>query len=280
MYEFQDHPSPKFVFALARESTFRPCLKGRAGFARALAVCVGVVALFAFGAAGPYDQKIPPHANIHSVAIIAAIGETFMFERVRNSPFEWMGPPETSFLEIANWGLDDLVTRKATAALSGRYTVEPVKYEEADFDTWTWPSLVRHIRELPLPEDNIDAYVVVLRDWRGDGIGRSVHQVAGVGAYRHDYSAGPKLGVFASYRIVVIDAHSYDILTSRAALTTDGSLPWTPLAPSLWPKTQNDLTEKQTTSLRNEIMALIDKTLEQTVQEMGLAGPQSRAAAN
>jgi hypothetical protein len=102
-----------------------------------------------------------------------------------------------------------------------------------------------------------------------------------VGAYRHDYSVGSTLGVFASYRIVIIDAHSYDIIASREVLTAGGGLPWAPLAPSLWPTTQNDLTEKQTTSLRTEITALIDNTLEQTLLEMGLAGgPQSRIGSN
>jgi len=259
----------------------RPSRTGRTEFGRALAFCIGVLALFAVGAAGPYTRGVPAHTKIKTVAIISAIGETFMFEHVRASPFEWIGPPETSFLEISDWGLDDLVTREATAALSGRFSVKPVTYDEAEFDTWTWPMLVRHIRELPLPEDDIDAYVVILRDWRGDEIGNSVHQVAGIGAYWREYRARPKLGVFASYRIVIIDAHNYDILASRAVLTAGGSLPWTPLAPSLWPTTQNNLTEHQTASFRSEVTALIDKTLVQSLLDMGLAGRRlSRAGSN
>jgi len=271
MYELQDYPSPKFVFTLARESDFRPSLKGRIGFARALTVSVGAIALFAFCAAGPYDQKIPSHTNIRTVAIISAIGETFMFEHVSASAFEWIGPPETSFLEISDWGLDDLATREAAAALSSRFSVKPVTYEEADFDTWTWPMLVRHIRELPLPEDNIDAYVLILRDWQGDTIGGSVHQVAGVGAYRRDYAAGPKLGVFASYRIVIVDAHSYDVLASRTVATASGSLPWTPLAPPLWPATQNDLDETRTSVLRHDLTKLIANTLAPALRDMKLS---------
>ncbi len=210
--------------------------------------------------------------KIKTVGIISAIGDTFMFEHVCASPFEWIGPPETSFLEISDWGLDDLVMREATAALSRRFAVKPVTFEEADFDTWTWSTLVLHLRELPLPLDNIDAYVVILRDWRGDEIGNSVHRLAGVGLYRRDRAKGqPRLGLFASYRIALVDAHTYDIIASRPALKADGNLPWEPVAPSLWPKTQNNLADAQKAILQNNLHRLIEETLGLILKKLALA---------
>jgi hypothetical protein len=222
-----------------------------------------LLALLTLSGAGPYTQSLPPHTRIKTVAIISAVGESFMFEHVRAAPFEWIGAPDTSFLEISDWGMDDLVSREATMVLSKRFAVKPVKYEEADFDTWTWASLPRTIRELPLPEDDIDAYVLILRDWHPDEIGHSVHQIAGLGLYKRDLAG---LGVYAAYRIVVVDAHTYEVIASRRALTTDGRLPWGPTGPSLWPKTQNDVTDAQKTTLQAGLNALIDHTLAPTLQ--------------
>lgn len=184
-----------------------------------------------------------------------------MFERVRDAPFEWMGPPDASFLEISDWGLDEFATREATAILSPRFSVKPVTFEEADFDTWTPESLVSHLREMPPPEDPIDAYVLILRDWQSDAIGRSIHQVAGIGLYDRQASGGQRLGVFASCRIVVIDAHSFEVLASRLAQMPDGTLPWLPVAPSLWPATQNDLTDAEKAALQENGRRLLGEAI-------------------
>jgi hypothetical protein len=49
-------------------------------------------------------------------AIISAVGESFAFERVRPSTFEWFAPPDTRYLEISDWKIDDDVTREVTVA--------------------------------------------------------------------------------------------------------------------------------------------------------------------
>ena len=233
--------------------------------------CIAFFTAVSFAIAGAYTGSIPPHAKIKTIGIISAIGDTLMFEHVREGAFEWMGPPDASFLEIADWGIDDLVTRETTAALAKRFTVKPVTFEEGDFDSWTYKTLARDIRELPLPDDDIDAYVVILRDWRYDEIGNSVHQAAGLGLYRRDAGGSEHVGAYASYRIVIVDARNYEIIASRAALLPDGKLPWIQISPSLWPTTQNDLTDAQNKSLRNDLTRLLDETLTPTLRKMGAA---------
>jgi hypothetical protein len=219
------------------------------------------------GAQGQYTTRLPPHTGIKTVGIISAIGESFMFEHVSASPLQWLGPPDSSFLEIGDWGIDARVTREAAQALSKTFAVKPVAFEEAGFDNWTWPRLLDHIRQLPLPTDGIDAYVVILRDWRSDEIGGSAQQIAGLGLYRMDGDR-PRTAVFACYRIAVIDARDDTILASRAVLARDGKLPWLSVAPSLWPKTQNDLTAPQTAILEKDSRALIDQTLAPALNQM------------
>jgi hypothetical protein len=232
--------------------------------------CVAFCAAVSLANAGAYTGSIPPHAKIKTIGIISAIGDTLMFEHVRASTLEWMGPPDASFLEIADWGIDDLVTRETTAALAKRFAIKPVTYEEADFDSWTYKTLARDIRELPLPDDDIDAYVVIVRDWRHDEIGDSVHQVAGLGLYRRDAGGSERVGAYASYRIVIVDARNYEIIASRAALLPDGKLPWVQLSPLLWPKTQNDLTDAQSKTLQSDVTRLLYETLAPTLRKMGV----------
>lgn len=207
----------------------------------------------------------PPADEMRSVAVISAIGETFMFEHVRDRAFEWFGPPDASFLEVSDWGIDDLVVRDATAFLSRRFKVVAAKYQEADFDTWTPFNLTRHIRELPLPDDTVDAYILILRDWRADEIGCSVHDIGGLGLYRRDGSGGAKVGVYAAWRVVIVDAHSDEILASQPAVLAGGRLPWLPAAELVSPNTQNDLSDGEKSILQAGVKTLLQRTFVPTL---------------
>jgi hypothetical protein len=209
--------------------------------------------------------------SIKSIGLITALGDTCMFERVPNSPFEWIAPPEASFLEISDWGIDEHVAHAIAKSLGAHYRVQAIDIEHQDFDTWTYESLARHIRELPIPEKPVDAYLVVLRDWQGDAIGGSDHQLGGLGVYRRDFPHGEeRLGVFASWRLVLSDPDSGEAIVTRAATLPDGHVPWLSASPALWPRTQNDLTDAQRHELRSDFVKLIDETLPRALTQIGL----------
>jgi hypothetical protein len=213
----------------------------------------------------------PDLARIRTVAIISAVGESFAFEHVHPSAFEWFAPPDTRYLEISDWKIDDDVTREVTSLLPKRVTVKKVFFERADFGTWNYAILRQNIFKLN-GDPGIDAYILILRDWHYDAIGHSVHDLQGLGLYRRDATSGdgPE-GIYASYRIVVMDANTGAIFASREADMPDGSLPWIRTAPSLWPKTPNDLTDAQQKSLSDDVALLIGKTLPRTLAGMKLA---------
>jgi hypothetical protein len=222
---------------------------------------LAILLTVALSASGPGALSPPDLARIRTVAIISAVGQSFAFERVHPSSFEWFAPPDSRYLEISDWKIDDDVTREITAALSGRVTIKKVNFQRADFGTWNYAWLRQRVFELN-GDPGIDAYILVLRDWHYDAIGNSVHDLQGLGLYRHDSQSGEnREGVYASYRIVVIDANTGAIYASRAATMPDGSLPWTPTQPSLWPATPNDLTVAQQKSLEADLALLIGKTL-------------------
>jgi hypothetical protein len=228
------------------------------------ALCVCTVATLS--GAGPKSSS----PRIRSVGIIAALGDTCMFERVPDTGFDWIAPPSADFLEISDWNIDAEVTNSITKRLKRRYMVQSLAIEAQDFDTWTYASLARHIREMPIPETPVDAYLLILRDWRHDAIGNTDHQVGGLGFYRQDRSGrGRRFSVFAAYRLVLLDANSGYLIVSRPALLPDGRLPWLPVPASLWPRTPNDLTNAQRTMLKTDFIALIDMALPYVLNQIG-----------
>jgi hypothetical protein len=199
--------------------------------------------------------------------VISALGNTFLFERIPHGNLAWLGPPDSHFLEISDWSLDPMIAKGVTAALAKRFTVKPIVFRPADFSTWDYANLKHASLDLN-GDPAIDAYVLILRDWRTDEIGYSVHALGGLGLYRNDRAA--KAGVFASYRIVVVDALTGDTIASRAALLPDRKLPWLPVAAALWPATPNALSDTQRATLDAAETKLIDATLLPTLAAMRL----------
>lgn len=194
-----------------------------------------------------------------------------MFEHVSDKPFEWIGPPQAGFLEISDWGIDEAVTGVITANVGTGYRLQSIAIERQDFDTWTYKSLGRRIRELPMPETPVDAYLLVLRDWRSDDIGHSSHAIAGLGLYRRDLpNRGERTGVFASYRLVLMEPDRGRVIASRAALLPDGHLPWLPVSSVHWIPSQDDLTAAQREMLHRDFQQLIEASLPGTLHSLGL----------
>lgn len=233
----------------------------------ASAILLLLAAIFC-GAGGPYEGALSPDdlRHLRTIAVISALGGSFQFERIPNGGLAWLGPPDSHFLEISDWGLDPLVARTVSASLAGRFAIKPIAFRPVDFSSWNY-ALLKHSALNLNGDPGIDAYVVVLRDWRADEIGHSSYAVGGLGLYRR---RGAPYGVFASYRIVVVDALTGDTIASRAALLPDGRLPWLRADQSLWPKTANDLSEAQRTTLAADERQLIGATLLPTLKQMDL----------
>lgn len=238
--------------------------------ARLRAAMGALVCVLALSAAGPRTNSLPTPdlRRIKTVAVISALGSSFQFERVRNHPFEWLGSADSHFLEISDWGLDPLITDEVTAALRARFTVKPVTFQKADFMSVNGWLLKRAALDLN-GDPSIDAYVFILRDWRPDTIGFSVHDVGGLGFYRSD--SARELAVYASYRLVVVNAYTGDTIASLPALTAKGALPAIALGSPFWPATPNDLTQLQRDQLLADEKKLIEATLFLTLKELNLS---------
>ncbi|HEY3637791.1 MAG TPA: hypothetical protein VGK90_06530 [Rhizomicrobium sp.] len=194
-----------------------------------------------------------------------------MFERVPDRPFEWIRPPEADFLEISDWGIDDNITNEIVKDLGAQFSVQSIAIAHQDFDAWTYTSLARRIRRLPIPETPVDAYLLVLRDWRHDSIGNTAHELGGLGLYRRTIRPeSSQLGVFVSYRLVLLNPDDGRLIASVPALLPDGRLPSLPAGDSLWPPTSNDLTDIQRRELLEDFTTLTHSTLPLALRKLGL----------
>ena len=129
-----------------------------------------------------------------------------------------LAPPDSKFLEISDWALDPLIMKEASAALAKRFTVKQIVFRPADFSTWDYSLLKDAALDLN-GDPAIDAYVLIpARLALGRDQFTALHALGGLGLYRRDKPNGQsKYGVFASYRIVVVDALTGDTLASREA---------------------------------------------------------------
>ncbi len=219
------------------------------------------------GADGPYTERVAPETlrHIRNVAVISDMGGTLQFEQVEAG--RWLKPANAAFLAIADWGLDADAARTVTAALSKEFSVLPITFDPAVFSTWNDTLLRRATLDLN-GDPAIDAYVLILRDWSTDRIFYTGHDVGGLGVL---HEAGGPTALYASYRILLVDALSGNILASRAARLPQERLPAIASADALWPQRTNDLTPSQAVAIREDLRRLIDATLIPTLKKLHLA---------
>ena len=213
----------------------------------------------------------PAHVDVRSIGIIAAVGDTCMFERVGSSRFEWLLPPQASFLEISDWGIDDDVTNFIAASLGTHYRVQSIAIEHQDFDTWTYDSLSR--------------------------LSNSSNPEAGAISYGYDNNSNVLTKIAPAPNqtgtATVTTTYTYDVLNRlRNKSYSDNSTPspsfiydlvdpWGTNYPFNYigsaPKrfivraaTQNDLTDAQRETLHRDFLQLLDATLPDTLRQLGL----------
>lgn len=203
-----------------------------------------------------------------TIAIISAVGHTFLFQHAGSGAFAWLKPPDSHFLEISDWNIDPMVVKLAATALARNFTIKQVAFEPADFSTWDYSLLRRAALDLN-GDPNIDAYLLILRDRRADDLTYSAASLNGLGMLRQDGDAR-KFAVFASYRVVLVDALTGETVASRAVRLTDGTTPTLAADRTLWPKTQNDLTPAQTAAISADAQRLVRETLLPALAQMGL----------
>ena len=162
---------------------------------------------------------------VKTVGIVSAVGDEMSFAK---AGLTGLNNPSQSF-PIASWGLDDLIVRQVTTALSGRFQVQPVSYQRSAFaaikDSPVTP--VNFIRGDPFKKlvqtevspQGLDAYIVITK--AKSNFGGGAHKVEGIGFITFGTLLASSNHIHVLYEIRVIDGKTFDVIEKMAAPPLD-----------------------------------------------------------
>jgi hypothetical protein len=198
-----------------RRSTFH----ARSAMIAALALCTGACAMLATG-----EAKLQ---TVRSVGIVSAVGDQMT---IAKAGLTGLDNGSRNFA-IDSWGLDELIVQHATAALNGRFQVQPVTYNRSAFarveDSVLTPvNLVRgdpikqFVKSAVSPQ-GLDAYIVITK--AKANIGTGGRKVEGIGLITYGTVTESYSQLYALYEIRVVDGKTFDVIEKRAAPPLDNT---------------------------------------------------------
>jgi hypothetical protein len=238
------------------------------------------VALIAISVGGcaMFETRETKLQTIKTVGIISAVGDELSFARMG---LTGLNNASQSF-PIGFWGLDDLIVQQATAALSGRFQVQPVSYQRAAFaaikDSPLAPAnLMRGDRfkrlvQTEVSPQGLDAYIVITK--AKSNFGGGARKVEGIGFISYGTLLASYSQIHALYEVRVFDGKTFDVIEKMVApplsdMQTVGLTgPSRAVDESLSPGTGDPARNE---NLHGAITDLIARSLSTTLSDMHLA---------
>ncbi|MGH6872658.1 MAG: hypothetical protein ACREHE_14245 [Rhizomicrobium sp.] len=217
-------------------------------------------------------------SDIHTVAIIAALGNQAKYQRVGLMVFG----NESGPVDIESWGLDDAVVHEMTAVLQGHYAVRNADYDHAAFATadvsgGDWLGSEPTLYNLLVQRNDralVDAYIVVVRGGVKDIVGGTNQPMIGLGMYRHPFGlSGHVVADYAIFDVFVVDSYTCkEITTSKLILGEDQFdnpiFPVRQTKESDFPENYADLTSMQIEDLRDTSLQLLESATRPTLTQL------------
>jgi hypothetical protein len=217
---------------------------------------------------------------VKTVGIISAIGDDFTFTPAGLSVVEG----KSQHYSIASWGLDDLVAREVTAALSRRFQVQPLSYSRAAFavsdpdfsisavnlaNIMHEDRVMSALRKEP-PAPAVDAYILILK--AASPVSSSHRKVAGIGLVNYTAALGIYTQLHALYEIRVIDGHTLSTIARRRAAPLEQGIvrlagPARMAEDSLMPSSSDPANNE---ILHAAVLDLIERSLPVTLRNLNL----------
>jgi hypothetical protein len=206
--------------------------------------------------------------NIHRVAVVSAVGDTFDIHSV---PLFGFGESD-DVANIAAWDLDRYLTERVSEKLKGQYQVVPIKtpiHVEKGDPSAGWYFFQRDFKiDLPPGGDvgngKVDTFIVFET---GTGFPFNASQVHGPFMAQHPSAFERETMVGIAYDIVVVDAASGKELKRIAvpvAKKVDNSL---------WAEKFGELTQAQKDGILATLREVADITATKVLEIMKLTGP-------
>src|SRR5258707_1417807 len=174
-----------------------------------------------------FDTRETTLQAVKTVGIISEVGDEMTFARMG---LTGLNNASQSF-PIGSWGLDDLIVQQASAALSGRFQVQPVSYQRAAFaaikDSPVAPvNLVRgdpfkKLLQTEVTPQGLDAYIVITK--AKSNFGNGARKVEGIGFISYGTLLASYSQIHALYEIRVFDGKTFDVIEKMAAQPLDNA---------------------------------------------------------
>lgn len=240
------------------------------------------LALSAPAYAGSADE----YANIHTVGVISALGDSIDWTTVGLVVFQ----NQQASLPISDWKLDDDIAQKVAAALKPRFTVKMIDTDVSALETLqvtvmrsVSPDLENFVRGLPASNGG-DAYVIVSKAQLQDTVGGANQLLWGLGVYRHPLMFGRGLfAVYADYRVIVIDARSGKQIDFGSSYSPDSSIlrqryAWHRMPATDYAESPQAATAQQIADIKAELFKITEDSLGIALANANLPAPSSGPA--
>lgn len=178
----------------------------------------------------------------------------------------YLGPPV-----LGRWSINRQLTAAAGRALAHRYRYVPLRYDPAKLARKAYQSDPDHMKLAPIKRDlrrigngNVDTIVLVSTSGSVTRVvGRKVF-LAGYGFYRQSILPGAPTVDYAALRLTAINAKTMKPVAVRSAFTTRR------LPAGMWNINVTTITPQQKKALRTHIGDLLQRTVSDLVQDIGL----------
>jgi hypothetical protein len=247
-------------------------------FRRCASLATVVVLALSVGACASFATRETKLQAVKTVGIISAVGDQFSFARGGLTGLD----NASQNYPIASWGLDDLIVKQATAALNGRFQVQPVTYPRDAFakverDSPFTPANVigdpfKKLVQTQASPQGLDAYIVITRVKSNYGAGG--RKVEGIGLLSFGTVMQSYSQIHALYEIRVFDGKTFDVIEKMAAPPIDDTAqlklggPSKTVDESFSPRSGDPAKNEK---LRAAITELVARSLSTTLSDMQLA---------
>ena len=238
-----------------------------------------VLVAFSVGACASFETRQTKLQAVKTVGIVSAVGDEITFAKGGLTGLD----NRSQRFPIGSWGLDDLIVQQATAALNGRFQVQPVTYERDAFATVEKDSIVTPVNvirgdpfkklvQTQVSPQGLDAYIVITK--AKSNFGGGSRKVEGIGFLTYGTVLESYNQVHALYEIRVFDGKTFDVIEKMTAPPLDDvgvvrlAGPSRTIDESFTPSAGNPA---QNEKLHAAITDLVARSLSTTLSDMHLA---------
>ena len=204
--------------------------------------------------------------HVRTVGLVSAIGSKFSVQKVGLTAFT----NDLKEIPIDSWGIDEYVAGKTRAMLNRRYDVRPTTHNKAPFAPRRFRASADLVRTDVSPQ-GLDAYIVI--ETGSDQYAETNQILHGLGIVEGQRFGPNYYGIFALYRVAIIDGHEFKLIgDTYASLPAErGTWPLHGLHrdvdQSWWPASLDAASNPKFNTVVHE---LIDRSLPGTLQKLQL----------